>query len=236
MGACRPNAAHLAIARLTLRNADARLVTQNVDGLHELALEEAVSEGNFPGDSAARAAPIRLHGSLFRTRCTGCDDRDLGSPSCRSQERGFLTTVRKVRGTATAGRRLVWRGPRSRDPATGDGKGGESRSLPGRGYERAGTPRGLAAPPDKRVRGRGCGGESRVYSADGNRRVEHSRPGRADPAEAAHSRAGTEWLTSVFIRMHRYRLPPSPVSAVNPGQPAITPTHRGLGLPRPVDR
>ena len=64
-----------AIARLTLRNADARLVTQNVDGLHELALEEAVSEGNFPGDSAARAAPVRLHGSLFRTRCTGCDDR-----------------------------------------------------------------------------------------------------------------------------------------------------------------
>ena len=75
VGACRPNAAHLAIARLTLRNADARLVTQNVDGLHELALEEAVSEGNFPEDSAARAAPIRLHGSIFRTRCTGCDDR-----------------------------------------------------------------------------------------------------------------------------------------------------------------
>lgn len=75
VGACRPNAAHVAIAGLTLRNAEARLVTQNVDGLHELALEEAVSEGDFPGDSAARAAPIRLHGSLFRTRCTGCDDR-----------------------------------------------------------------------------------------------------------------------------------------------------------------
>ena len=75
VGACRPNAAHLAIARLTLRNADARLVTQNVDGLHELALAEAVSEGNFPEDSAARAAPIRLHGSIFRTRCTGCGDR-----------------------------------------------------------------------------------------------------------------------------------------------------------------
>jgi NAD-dependent deacetylase len=75
VGACLPNAAHLAIARLTLRHADARLVTQNVDGLHELALEEAVSEGNFPEDSAARAAPIRLHGSIFRTRCTGCDDQ-----------------------------------------------------------------------------------------------------------------------------------------------------------------
>ena len=110
MGACRPNAAHAAIARLTLENEDARLVTQNVDGLQELALEEAVSEGDFPGDSAARAAPIRLHGSLFRTRCTGCDESDLGSSSCRSQERGFLATVREVLGPATAGRRLVWRG------------------------------------------------------------------------------------------------------------------------------
>ena len=80
VGACRPNAAHAAIARLTLRNPDARLVTQNVDGLHELALEEAASEELSPGDSAApnlphRALPIRLHGSLFRARCTGCDVR-----------------------------------------------------------------------------------------------------------------------------------------------------------------
>ena len=82
VGACRPNPAHRAIARLTLVNENARLVTQNVDGLHELALEEAVSEGHSPTGSAARAAaaravPIRLHGSLFRTRCTGCDDRTL---------------------------------------------------------------------------------------------------------------------------------------------------------------
>ena len=41
MGACRPNAAHVAIARRTLEHEGARLVTQNVDGLHELALEEA---------------------------------------------------------------------------------------------------------------------------------------------------------------------------------------------------
>ena len=75
VGACRPNAAHEAIAHLTLRNEDARLVTQNVDGLHELALEEAASDGPSSEASAARAAPIRLHGSLFRTRCTGCGDR-----------------------------------------------------------------------------------------------------------------------------------------------------------------
>jgi len=75
VGACRPNAAHEAIARLTLRNEDARLVTQNVDGLHELPLEEAASEGPSSEALTARAQPIRLHGSLFRTRCTGCGDR-----------------------------------------------------------------------------------------------------------------------------------------------------------------
>lgn len=77
VGACRPNPAHEAIARLTLENEDARLVTQNVDGLHELALEEAVTEGLCSETSVSRAAPIRLHGSLFGTRCTGCDDRTL---------------------------------------------------------------------------------------------------------------------------------------------------------------
>ncbi len=95
VGVCRPNAAHAAIARLTLRNADARLVTQNVDGLHELALEEAVSEGNFPGDSAARAAPVRLHGSLFRTRCTGCDDRTSDRHPVEAESEASLPRCRK---------------------------------------------------------------------------------------------------------------------------------------------
>ena len=157
--------------------------------------------GEFPGEfsrsSRAHSAPrVSLSDTLHRMRRS-----DLGSPSCRSEERGFLATVREVRGTATAGRRLVWRGARSRDPATGDGKGRDRRSLPGRGYERAGTPGGLPAPPDEGVGGRGCGGESRVYSADCNRRVEHSRPRRAGSSKAAHGRAGTEWLTSVFMRM-----------------------------------
>ena len=77
VGACRPNAAHEAIARLTLEREGARLVTQNVDGLHELALEEAVSNGAYSRSSASGAVPIRLHGSLFGTRCTGCDYRIL---------------------------------------------------------------------------------------------------------------------------------------------------------------
>ena len=75
VGACRPNAAHAAIARLTLRNQDAHLVTQNVDGLHELALEEMISEALSSETAGGPSPPIRLHGSLFQTRCTRCDHR-----------------------------------------------------------------------------------------------------------------------------------------------------------------
>lgn len=60
---CRPNAAHRALARWA-RGRAVTLVTQNVDGLHAEAAREA---GSPP--------PIELHGSLFRTRCTGCDAR-----------------------------------------------------------------------------------------------------------------------------------------------------------------
>jgi len=100
VGACRPNAAHVAIARLTLGNEDARLVTQNVDGLHELALEEAVleeagSEGMSPGGSVSRAAPIRLHGSLFRTRCTRCDDRTSDRHPVDANSEASLPRCRK---------------------------------------------------------------------------------------------------------------------------------------------
>ena len=96
VGACRPQCRpRVDRPRLTLRNADARLVTQNVDGLHELALEEAVSEGNFPGDSAARAAPIRLHGSLFRTRCTGCDNRTSDRHPVEAKSEASLPRCRK---------------------------------------------------------------------------------------------------------------------------------------------
>ena len=79
VGACRPNAAHEVIARLTLRHENARLVTQNVDGLHELALEAASREagGTTQQPSAPGCAPVRLHGSLFHTRCTRCDYRAL---------------------------------------------------------------------------------------------------------------------------------------------------------------
>jgi len=58
----QPNAAHLALARWEALCPDFKLVTQNVDGLHERA-----------GNKAA----LRLHGSIWRLRCLGgCDERD----------------------------------------------------------------------------------------------------------------------------------------------------------------
>ncbi|HTX77029.1 MAG TPA: NAD-dependent deacylase [Terracidiphilus sp.] len=60
-----PNAGHLALAALERqtvgRSAEDRsftLITQNVDGLHERAGSRRV---------------VRLHGDIWRVRCTGCD-------------------------------------------------------------------------------------------------------------------------------------------------------------------
>ena len=86
VAACRPNAAHEALARLTLRDPGSRIVTQNVDGLHELAVHQAVvpetasTQGAQPRESAADrtdptsgpALPVELHGSLYRVRCVAC--------------------------------------------------------------------------------------------------------------------------------------------------------------------
>lgn len=55
----KPNAGHEALAVVEQRLGDRfLLVTQNVDGLHQRAGSERV---------------IEIHGSLFRTRCSGCD-------------------------------------------------------------------------------------------------------------------------------------------------------------------
>jgi NAD-dependent deacetylase len=59
MRRAQPNAAHLALARLQKDSGcDVRLVTQNVDGLHQRAGFEGV---------------IELHGNLLRSRCSVCD-------------------------------------------------------------------------------------------------------------------------------------------------------------------
>lgn len=82
---CRPNAAHVALAKWTeiaRWTRDVQLVTQNVDGLHE---------------SAGHPDVIRLHGSLWRNQCTRCgkerEEKSLNygqlpvSPCCGALER-----------------------------------------------------------------------------------------------------------------------------------------------------
>jgi NAD-dependent deacetylase len=55
---CRPNAAHQALAEMERRLDDLTLITQNVDGLHQMAGSRNV---------------VELHGSIWRMRCTqGC--------------------------------------------------------------------------------------------------------------------------------------------------------------------
>ncbi len=62
----QPNPGHYTLAKLEERFGDCfTLITQNIDGLHQLAGSVRVLE---------------LHGSLYRTRCTGCrriENRDL---------------------------------------------------------------------------------------------------------------------------------------------------------------
>jgi NAD-dependent deacetylase len=53
----KPNPGHYALADLEKRIANITLITQNVDGLHELAGSRNV---------------LRLHGSIWRVRCLAC--------------------------------------------------------------------------------------------------------------------------------------------------------------------
>jgi NAD-dependent deacetylase len=68
-GGAAPNMAHIALARRGVR-----IITQNMDGLHQ---------------RAGSAEVVELHGSLARVRCSGCRSvvavrsRSAGSPLCR---------------------------------------------------------------------------------------------------------------------------------------------------------
>jgi NAD-dependent protein deacetylase/lipoamidase len=63
VSACEPNAAHRSLAAAASARSEFRVVTQNVDGLHAAAAD------------SPNAAPVELHGSLFRVRCTQCRER-----------------------------------------------------------------------------------------------------------------------------------------------------------------
>ncbi|MEZ4220299.1 MAG: NAD-dependent protein deacetylase [Polyangiaceae bacterium] len=60
IAAARPNAAHRALARLEAQGTVRGIITQNVDGLHQVAGSRVV---------------IELHGALSLVRCLGCDQR-----------------------------------------------------------------------------------------------------------------------------------------------------------------
>ena len=55
IGACQPNAAHLALVEMETQLDEFVLITQNVDGLHQLAGSRNV---------------VELHGNIWRMRCT----------------------------------------------------------------------------------------------------------------------------------------------------------------------
>ena len=71
VGRCRPNAAHVALARWMLSRPGVTLVSQNVDDLHERAARDVAGDA----EAARRAEPVRLHGSLFHDHCTRCTYR-----------------------------------------------------------------------------------------------------------------------------------------------------------------
>ena len=62
LGLLRPNPGHIAIAEIEKRNKDFALITQNVDGLHQLAGNKNV---------------IELHGNIWRVKCTACSKVNL---------------------------------------------------------------------------------------------------------------------------------------------------------------
>jgi NAD-dependent deacetylase len=68
---CRPNAGHLALAAFAARRPETRIVTQNVDGLHDEAARMVEEEVSGSGG----APPLELHGALFGDRCSGCGHR-----------------------------------------------------------------------------------------------------------------------------------------------------------------
>jgi NAD-dependent deacetylase len=62
IAAARPNAGHLALAEMEKRAASFTLITQNVDGLHDLAGSKNI---------------IKLHGDIWTLRCLKCGAEEV---------------------------------------------------------------------------------------------------------------------------------------------------------------
>lgn len=74
-----PNAGHAALAALQAGRPGWRVLTQNVDGLHQRAGSRGV---------------IELHGSIWRTRCASCGRRDAADPHRVEDESAALPRCR----------------------------------------------------------------------------------------------------------------------------------------------
>ncbi len=97
---CDPHSGHFTIARAQAAGR-ARLVTQNVDGLHERALEEV-------GGSGGADRTLALHGSLFRLRCSRCDYSRRDEESIDTTSPGSLPECPECRHLLRPG--VVWYG------------------------------------------------------------------------------------------------------------------------------
>jgi NAD-dependent deacetylase len=116
---CRPNSAHLALAALALARgiARARIVTQNVDGLHAVAAREAAAS-LAPTGLAGSALPLELHGSLFRVRCTACGACDEHVDPIDASSADSLPRCRRCRALLRPD--IVWFGEPLDDAVLGE--------------------------------------------------------------------------------------------------------------------
>ena len=106
VAACAPHEGHRAVARYALaRPGEVTLITQNVDGLHEVAAREAARDASLeaarwagsgagagPADTvdASPALPLNLHGTLFGVRCTRCGARRPHREAIDTEDAGAL--------------------------------------------------------------------------------------------------------------------------------------------------
>jgi NAD-dependent deacetylase len=102
VGACAPNAAHVAMAEWALRQGRVAIVTQNVDGLHARAARAVAGEAD-----PSPALPIEVHGSLLRDKCSGCGARGEPVPIDATS---LATLPRCVRCGALLRPDVVWFG------------------------------------------------------------------------------------------------------------------------------
>ncbi len=90
----RPNPAHDVLARWTRERPGFTLITQNVDGLHELAGAERL---------------VRLHGSIWHVRCyQPCDRRAARLARRHLSAADAAATVPALRRHVASWSRVVW--------------------------------------------------------------------------------------------------------------------------------